>query len=105
MEGQIDKRILGTFLVLLVLVIVISGLYFSQYLIGLIIGSVYETVNDQVTITLSANNPFTADNVTARSLGHSSIVYGSLNITDGTNELPLSTFIIDYSAGTARLRK
>ena len=52
----------------------------------------------------SASTVFTANNVTAQSLGHPEIHTGSLTINNGTIDVGLGNWTINYGSGTALLK-
>jgi len=74
--------------------------------VGTLGGQTYQLTESKIEAigNNSASATFTANNVTAQSLGHSDIHSSSLTINNGSIDVGLGNFTIDYGSGTALLK-
>lgn len=105
MKWKINIGILQAFILLVALVAIVGALFFTQYIYGIVLGTVFQATANFTTTGDVVNNSFTANLTNAQSLSNGNISTGTLAIFNQSDnvQLGLANFTVDLIAGTVQL--
>lgn len=105
MKWKINIGILQAFILLVALVAIVGALFFTQYIYGIVLGTVFQATANFTTTGDVVNDTFTANASVAQGLDNGNITAGTLVIIrqDNTTEVGLGNFTVDLVGGTVLL--
>lgn len=98
----IDKGITKAFILMILIVGALTTFFLSEYVAGILLGSVFYVANNGTTYTSATitGESIIANNTVPQLLANSPVVTGTLTLENETQQWDLSNFTIHYNNGS-----